>query len=44
MLGILREVNLKEKDKIIETVTETYPYPISFRASITNEAVQLTRN
>ena len=33
MLGILVEVNLKEKDgkQYLEIATETYPYPISFR-------------
>ena len=33
MMGILVEVNLKEKDEkqYIEIVTEAYPYPISFR-------------
>ena len=33
MLGILVEVNLKEKDgkQYLEIVTEGYPYPISFR-------------
>lgn len=33
MMGILVEVNLKEKDEkqYLEIVTEAYPYPISFR-------------
>ena len=33
MMGILVEVNLKEKDEkqYIEIVTEAYPYPVSFR-------------
>lgn len=33
MLGILIEVNLKEKDgkQYLEIATEAYPYPISFR-------------
>lgn len=33
MLGILVDVNLKEKDdkQYIEIITEAYPYPISFR-------------
>lgn len=33
MMGILVDVNLKEKDKMsyLEIVTEAYPYPISFR-------------
>ena len=33
MLGILVDVNLKEKDEkqYLEIVTEAYPYPISFR-------------
>lgn len=33
MMGILVDINLKEKDKMsyLEIVTEAYPYPISFR-------------
>ena len=33
MLGILVDVNLKEKDnkQYLEIATEAYPYPISFR-------------
>ncbi len=33
MMGILVDVNLKEKDRksYVEIVTEAYPYPISFR-------------
>ena len=33
MLGILVDVNLKEKNKkeYLEIITEAYPYPISFR-------------
>ena len=33
MLGILIEVNLKDKDgkQYLEIATEAYPYPISFR-------------
>lgn len=33
MLGILADVNLKEKDgkEYLEIITEAYPYPISFR-------------
>ena len=33
MMGILVEVNLREKDEkqYLEIVTEAYPYPISFR-------------
>lgn len=35
MLGILVDVNLKEKDdkQYIEIITEAYPYPISFRGN-----------
>ena len=33
MMGILVDVNLKEKDEKqhLEIVTEAYPYPVSFR-------------
>ena len=33
MMGIMVDVNLKEKDKkaYLEIVTEAYPYPVSFR-------------
>ena len=33
MMGILVDVNLKEKDgtQYLEIVTEAYPYPVSFR-------------
>lgn len=33
MLGILLEVNLKEKNRkqYLEIATEAYPYPISYR-------------
>ena len=33
MMGILVDVNLKEKDEkqYLEIVTEAYPYPVSFR-------------
>lgn len=46
MMGILVEVNLREKDErqYLEIVTDAYPYLSAFVGSITNEAVRPIRN
>ena len=46
MMGILVDVNLKEKDgkQYLEIVTEAYPYPSVSVASITSGAVRPTKN
>ena len=46
MMGILVDVNLREKDEkqYLEIVTEAYPYPISFRGKYYQRAVQPIRN
>lgn len=46
ILGILVSVNIRREDEkdFLEIITDSYPYPISYKGAYFIEAEQLTRN